>query len=263
MTLPGDLDMTEDLEAAFLEDNLSDSNFSMSAKVQDTCEQYIAAHRESRQRASNDGDDSDHSADSEARGAGLRRDDSDDSDGSEARGAGPRRGGPTRYRKDHQVNCGGMQAEEQRKTLQPAAQGFDDMTPLQRMVGRVDRIEISAKCRGQTAVMPRDLSNFAPEGNYGLQHRSTIEQVAQAKHRASGNVKPHTGSQMKASRDFLERHAHDGVILKKLIGAMLADSASDGAANGACGESEFLQKSTQEVCATVPGQHARPSDDGS
>ena len=46
---------------------------------------------------------------------------------------------------------------------------------------------------------------------------------------------------MEASRDVLERHAHDGVIVKKLIGAMLADSASDGAASGACGESEFLK----------------------
>ena len=108
MTLSGDLDMAEDPMLAFLEDNLSNSNFSMSAKVQETCEQYIAAHRESRQSASDDSDDSNRSADSKARGAGPRRDDSDDSDDSEARGAGLRRGGPTRYRNNHQINRGGM-----------------------------------------------------------------------------------------------------------------------------------------------------------
>ena len=149
MALSQKLDVTEDLDHSFQEENLSNSNFSMSAKVQET----------SASDDSDDGDDSDdsnHSADNEARGAGPRRDDSDDNDDS----AGPRRGGPTRYRKDDQINRGGMQAEEQqRKTLLPAAQVFHEMTSLQRMVGRADHIKISAQCSGQTAVMPRDPNN--------------------------------------------------------------------------------------------------------
>ena len=43
------------------------------------------------------------------------------------------------------------------------------------------------------------------------------------------------------------------VILKKLIGAMLVDSATDGAASGACGESEFFKNQRSKFVQLFQG----------